>query len=199
MSNVIAAKADVTGSRTPHHYPVASCQWLRGLTWDGHSRLHRWLTTYLAARSDEGGEEWFAMAVRRALDTAPMEMLLVLYGPQAVGKSAAVEALRPPRGEAPVLNEQHDDVTVRLLEQIKHGMAVANAGPVYIVTTQAAPPAFRRVLAVEAGALGRVDLEGLRADRDQLWAEATHRYSVARGLPLVGAVGAAKESKDAHT
>jgi predicted P-loop ATPase len=190
MSNVIVDRV-----ARKHRYPMASSLWLRNLTWDGHRRIHRWLTTYLAARSDEGGEEWFAMAVRRALEVAPMEVLFVLYGPQAIGKTAVVEALRPPSGYYQVLIEKHGDVPVRILEQIKHGMAFANAGPVYILTQQVAPPAFRRVLAVEVGALGRVDLDGLRADRDQLWAEATHRYSVARGLPLDSVT---KESRDAQ-
>jgi len=80
------------------YHPVLD--WLDGLTWDGVSRLGTWLTAYLGA-SDNAfiqavGRLILVAAVRRVRRPgAKFDQILVLEGPQGLGKSTAVLRLLP--------------------------------------------------------------------------------------------------------
>lgn len=69
-------------------------------TWDGVSRIDSWLTTYLGVEDNEYtravGAIFLTAAVRRARKPGcKFDELLVLEGPQGIGKSSAVAALCP--------------------------------------------------------------------------------------------------------
>ncbi|MBU0572059.1 MAG: bifunctional DNA primase/polymerase [Candidatus Omnitrophica bacterium] len=82
-----------------HANPVHPLRtWLNGLKWDGHVRLDKWLSRYLGAVDDDYsravGRWWMVSAVARVLSPGcQADHILVLEGPQGVGKSTAVETL----------------------------------------------------------------------------------------------------------
>lgn len=94
IESAIANAAD-----TQKFHPVR--EYLSGLKWDGEKRLDTWLAKYLGAR-DEGAPEYLAAAGRKVLCAAVMRVLrpgavfdhvLVLEGPQDLGKSSVVKIL----------------------------------------------------------------------------------------------------------
>lgn len=69
-------------------------------SWDGRTRLDSWLSVYLGAEDNEYirtvGAIFLTAAVRRAREPGcKFDELLVLEGPQGIGKSTAVAALCP--------------------------------------------------------------------------------------------------------
>jgi hypothetical protein len=83
-----------------HFNPV--CDWRNGLNWDKVPRLNKSLHTYFGAADTElneaYGAKWWIAAVRRA--TAPrtgegvkFDNVLVLEGPQGIGKSSALRII----------------------------------------------------------------------------------------------------------
>lgn len=75
-------------------------QWLEKLQWDGTPRLSRWLVDYAGAEDSEYtravGEAWLTALVARTLqDDAKVDNMLVLVGPQGVGKSTLLSSVLP--------------------------------------------------------------------------------------------------------
>ncbi len=83
-------------ARDRSYHPIR--EYLDSLTWDGQPRLDRWLTTYLGA-ADHALMRSFASkfligAVARVFQPGcKMDNLLVLEGPQGLGKTTVVGAL----------------------------------------------------------------------------------------------------------
>ncbi|QSQ18253.1 DNA primase [Myxococcus landrumensis] len=77
--------------------PVAD--YLKGLAWDGKSRLDELLVTYFGARGDAGylravGSKWAISAVARALQPGcKVDTVMILEGPQGLRKSTAFRIL----------------------------------------------------------------------------------------------------------
>lgn len=72
--------------------------YLRGLEWDGAQRLGSWLSRYLGAEpsryTESVGRWWLVSAMARAFRPGcKADHVLVLEGPQGVGKSSAVKIL----------------------------------------------------------------------------------------------------------
>jgi predicted P-loop ATPase len=75
-------------------------EYLDGLRWDGHQRIPTWLADYLGAPGSEAsdlppvGRWWLISAVARAKRPGcKADHMLVLEGPQGVGKSTAASIL----------------------------------------------------------------------------------------------------------
>jgi hypothetical protein len=86
--------------RMRRFHPVR--QYLESVTWDGVARVDRWLATYFGVEDDSAGltraigKILLVAAVRRVRQPGvKYEHLVVLEGPQGVGKSRAVKALCP--------------------------------------------------------------------------------------------------------
>ena len=80
-------------------YPIKD--YLESLVWDGAPRIGEWLTRYLGAESTEYtrtiGPRWLISAVARALNPGEKaDCMLILEGPQGLGKSTALRALASP-------------------------------------------------------------------------------------------------------
>lgn len=85
-------------SRNPYH-PVRD--FLDGLQWDGAARIDKWLPYYLGAEDSlyvrAVGARWLIGAVARIYQPGiKMDTMLVLEGPQALGKSSALRMLFDP-------------------------------------------------------------------------------------------------------
>ncbi len=82
-----------------HQRPIDRVvDYLSDLTWDGRVRLETWITDYLGAEMNGYvavvGRAWPISAVARALKPGcKADSMLVLEGPQGVGKSSALMAL----------------------------------------------------------------------------------------------------------
>ena len=73
-------------------------QYLNGLKWDNTERLSKWLVDYIGAEDTEYvrevGRKFLVGAVARAMKAGcKMDSMLVLEGPQGVGKSTAIRYL----------------------------------------------------------------------------------------------------------
>jgi len=204
----------VVGRKHAYH-PVR--QWLAAVAWDGQQRLSGWLARYLGADDSEYtrsvGAWWLISAVARVHDPGcKADHMLILEGPQGIGKSTALRILA---GDA-WFNDTPLDLTSKdayqalagrwivefaelasmrrtEAEKIKafcsspsdHYRAsyerVAKTHPrqcVFAGTTNASEylqdaTGNRRFWPVETR---RLDLEALRRDRNQLWAEALDAY-----------------------
>lgn len=72
--------------------------WLDGLEWDGKSRVRTWLARYCGAKdiaySRFVGRSWLISAIARArLPGCQVDHMLILEGPQGVGKTSALRIL----------------------------------------------------------------------------------------------------------
>ena len=72
--------------------------WMSSLKWDGVHRLDSWTQTYLGAEDTDAhrlaGKWWLISAVARAFQPGcPAQHMLVLEGPQGIGKSTALKTL----------------------------------------------------------------------------------------------------------
>jgi predicted P-loop ATPase len=75
-------------------------EYLHGLTWDGTSRLDNWLTTCFGAEhkiaTKAMGRKALISAVARTMRPGcKVDHVLILEGPEGVGKSSVIEALCP--------------------------------------------------------------------------------------------------------
>jgi len=88
-------------------------EYLRSLTWDGESRIDRWLVDYLGAPDTAYvravARMWMIAAVARVMKPgAKVDHLLVLEGEQGLGKSSACRVLAEPwfGDDLPSLDDQ---------------------------------------------------------------------------------------------
>lgn len=80
-------------------HPIRS--YLDGLTWDGTPRIDKWLVTYAGAkdRPTTGifGRKWLIGAAARIMaPSCKMDTMLILEGPQGIGKSTLFQVLASP-------------------------------------------------------------------------------------------------------
>ena len=73
-------------------------EWLSSLRWDGHERIGDWLTYYLGAErtayTQAVGRAWLISAVARVFEPGcQADHMLIIDGPQGVGKSTALRIL----------------------------------------------------------------------------------------------------------
>lgn len=195
--------------------------WLDGLKWDGIERVRDWLTLYLGVEAGDYvravGERWLVSAVARVYRPGcKADCVLVLEGPQGVGKSTALKSLA---GEW-FTDEVHElgskDAALQIrgvlvvelaeLRQLRRADTEAIKSFVSRTVDRFRPPYGRRVeafprqcvfagtgndgayLGDETGGrrfwpvrCGKIHLAELQRDREQLWAEAVHKYKA--GVP----------------
>jgi hypothetical protein len=214
VSSSIAAEAARAASRKAEFHPVR--QYLDGLVWDGIPRLDRWLATYLGAEdtpySRLVGRCWPISAVARVKQPGcKVDHMLVLEGPQGLGKSRALAILAGEWFADTSFDLKTKDAFLVLRNTWVYEIAELDAfsrAEVHqvksFVTSQRdnfRPPYLREaakfprqvVFAGTTNAQGylkdttgerrfwpvlciRIDHAALIRDRDQLWAEAVHRY-----------------------
>lgn len=78
------------------YHPVR--EYLKGLKWDGKLRICNWLTEYMGAERTDAtemmGKMWLISAVARIMKPGcRANYVLILEGPQQIGKSSAIEIL----------------------------------------------------------------------------------------------------------
>ncbi|MFO1455707.1 MAG: virulence-associated E family protein [Steroidobacteraceae bacterium] len=219
--------------------PVAD--YLEALEWDGTERLNRWLRFYLGADQREDylsavGRCFCISAVARALEPGcQADHLIVLEGPQGIGKSRSARILARRRqwfaGDLPDLHSKDAPLQLagKWIVELGELAAVRRAEleRVKAFITQPVdvyrPPYGRRTVSVprhsvfiattnEAEYLrdktgnrrfwpvrcGRIDLEALERDVDQLWAEAVHAYQHREAWHLTGDALAAAEREQSE-
>jgi predicted P-loop ATPase len=97
-SKVASEAAQSVAKEHPFH-PVRA--YLDSLRWDGKSRLMEWTITYLGAKSSPLnmaiGQRWLISAVARIMRPGcKADHVLLLEGPQGIGKSTALEIMASP-------------------------------------------------------------------------------------------------------
>ncbi len=164
------------------------------LQWDGIDRITTFFPTYFGTDEEYDPYTWFYEAVRRTLiPGSPISKVLVLEGAQGIGKTRAVNALDfpahrlymreegtpviiempSPRDIKPILEDAFA-LTVKLRGPEKFSSFEVNSCIVYIITTNSIPEFIqdsKKFQVVKCPT--KIDIEGLRKDRDQLWAQAT--------------------------
>lgn len=221
----------VLGVALAHRYhPVLD--YLDTLVWDGRSRLHSWLQTYLGAadnandpglddrmRADRDkyfawvGPWWLIQSIARVRRPGcKADNVLILEGEQGVMKSTALKVLYSPDwfsdtridiGSKDAMLAMQGTWCVELAELDAMNKADMRTAKAYFSSAEdrfrlpyghrlgrfprqsvmAGTTNQREYLQDLTGnrrywpiACGRIDIEGLAADRDQLWAEAQMRY-----------------------
>lgn len=200
------------------------CDYLAGLSWDTRPRINQWVIDYLGAPDTElhrtFGRLMLVAAVRRA--RAPgtkFDQIIILEGPQGIGKSSAVRILA---GEANYSDQHILGVSDREqqeafqgvwlheiaelagmrradVERVKHfaRRTEDRARPAYgrhredkprrgifIATTNEHSYLREYDRAFWPITTAQIDLAKLRADRDQLWAEAAAVEASGESLAL---------------
>jgi predicted P-loop ATPase len=196
-------------------------EYFNSLVWDGRHRLDSWLTEYLDAGSSCSPAVLEAIAAKFMIGAIARVMrpgckvdhVLVLEGPQGIGKSQAAATLADeawftdslPRdlGEKDAAIHLQGRLIVELseLSQLKRGEIETVKAFISRQTDKFRPPFGRVEIEVprqcvfigttnEAEYLvdvtgnrrfwpircGKIDIAALKRDRDQLWAEAVHRF-----------------------
>lgn len=88
--------AVTNAAKKEQRHPVR--EYLKGLKWDGQCRVFSWLSAYLGAKDTEENQEmgrmWLVAAVARVMRPGcRVNHMLILEGPQQIGKSTAVQTL----------------------------------------------------------------------------------------------------------
>jgi hypothetical protein len=86
------------GARVEENVYNPMKEWLEGLSWDGTPRMERWLIDFFGVEDTllarEAAKRFLIGAVARALEPGcQMDWMLVLYGPQGIGKSSGIRTL----------------------------------------------------------------------------------------------------------
>jgi putative DNA primase/helicase len=204
-----------TAEAQPYH-PIRD--WLGGLKWDGIERLDTMLETYAGAEGTplnrELGRRFMISAVARVFQPGcKVDTILILAGPQGVGKSTFFRALAGPQwfSDTPIDLRNKDaylairgvwlyemaelsSMRPREAETVKaflsaqidrfrkpygHAMTTHRRQCVFVGTTNEHgflkdPTGARRFWPVASS--GLMDVAGVGANRDQLWAEALQAY-----------------------
>lgn len=195
--------------------------YLTGLQWDAKPRLNHWLTDFLGveetAYAQMVGSKWLIGAAARALEPGcKMDHMLVLEGPQDLGKSTALRILASPDWFTEFTSDlrNHQKFVEQILgmwivefaelaavsksevEMVKAviTMQVDRCRLSYARTVTAFPRRCVLAASVNPRAEGayltdetgnkrfwpvrctHIDTNALRIARDQLWAEAVHRF-----------------------
>lgn len=92
---------------------------LNNLRWDGTPRLATWLVDYAGAKDNEHnravGENWLTALVARNFEPGcKVDNMLVLIGPQGIGKSSLLKTLIPPGLFTDLLVEDDRDRAISL-------------------------------------------------------------------------------------
>jgi predicted P-loop ATPase len=99
VSSKVAAQAVQTVARENPFHPVR--EYLAGLIWDKKPRLLDWLSAYLGAEpsplTSAIGQRWMISAVARIMQPGcKVDHVLLIEGPQGIGKSTALQILASP-------------------------------------------------------------------------------------------------------
>lgn len=213
VNSKVAGEAVQQVSRESKFHPVRD--YLNGPTWDGKPRLLDWLTNYLGAEASPLtsaiGQRWMISAIARIMQPGcKADHVMLLEGPQGIGKSTALQIL----ASAPWFTDHLSDLGSKDSRIELHGKWIIELGEfasrrselerkafltacadnfrapyerrsqwvprsnVFAATTNDPVPLTdetggRRYWPVTCG---RIDLEALRRDRDQLWAESLALY-----------------------
>ncbi len=104
LSVTPAQVADTVNAEAHNHKVNPVRDYLLGLKWDGTGRADTWAARLLGAVSKTGSEtyvsavgaKWLISAVARALEPGcKVDHMLILEGPQGIGKSTAISMLCP--------------------------------------------------------------------------------------------------------
>lgn len=191
-------------------------QWLSSLEWDGTKRIDRWLTFHFGVDdtpySRAVGEAWMISAIARVMRPGcKADHILILDGPQGMGKSSAMRALV---GNEYFTDELSDagskDAALQMqgawiieLSELDTLSRSAIERVKAFVTRQSdrfVPKYERRVVSLPRQCVfvgtsnntefrdptgnrrfwpvnvRHIDIEGIRAEREQLWAEAVDAF-----------------------
>ncbi len=204
-------------ARAHPFHPVLTC--LNNLTWDGVSRVNRWLVTYGSAVDSayvqQVGAKTLIAAVRRArIPGIKHDEMLVVESGQGLQKSSALAMLCPnpewfsddlplnldakqiiERTSGKWIIEASDLAGMRKsdVEHLKAMLSRSVDGPVRMAYGHFAEARARSFIIIGTTnstkylkdstgnrrfwpvSVQKFDLDALRRDRDQLWAEAAHR------------------------
>lgn len=228
-SRSTVADTVVLAAQDHAYHPVRG--YLDGLQWDGEPRLAIWPQEYLNADGPGDylaavGPAFLRSAVARIMQPGcQSDHMLVLEGPQGIGKSTVVKTLaKEPSWYADNLPDVHSkdaalQLSGRWIIEVNELKAIRGsqleAVKAFITTTVDTfrPPYGRRTAqfarqSVFVGTTnesdylrdrtgnrrywpircGRIRLDALQADRDQLWAEAVHTYRAGEPWHLSGDV-----------
>src|SRR4051794_2679319 len=219
-------------------------EYLDGLQWDSVPRLNQWLTTYLGAQEVPNytaivGPKWMISAVARIFRPGCIAKycLLLLLGPQDLGKSTALSVLGDEFYTDDIAELGTKDAAmqnagvwiVELAELASTRKAHLDSVKSFIsrATDRFRPPYGTHPIArprqsVLAGTVNpsdaflkddtgnvrfwtttctKIDLDALRRDRDQLWAEAVHRVRAGETwwLEDTSTIEAARAEQAEHT
>ena len=222
------ALSDIAYARSFH--PVLD--YFSGLKWDGINRLDKWLSTYLGADDNAlnnafGRCQLMAAVARVKSPGCKKDEMLVLIGPQGIGKSTALrilasdvwftDAVKAGMNSKQVieLSEGRLFLEVSELDGLNHkaasavkamlstqrdssrmsyGRMTTNRQRQFVFFGSTNDSTFliddtgnRRFWPVQCKPMAgskMVDLQGLKRDRDQLWAEAVHRFDQGESYEL---------------
>lgn len=199
--------------------------------WDGEKRLDNWLTYYLGAKPTAFtamvGRKWMVAAVRRVFQPGcKFDSMLILEGPQNIGKSFALRELATFHGES-YFTDGVKDIRAKEAAMTMHGCLIVELAELDALskaeTTQIKswitqqedsyrPPYASQVRraprqCVLAGTVNpeggylkdstgnrrfwpvwctAVDLPAIKADREQIWAEAVNAHFAGEAIYLQG-------------
>lgn len=214
--------------------------WMDGLQWDGQGRIEHFFSDYMGAEEGEyclnaSRNFWLSMAARVYHPGCKVDNMIVLEGPQGVGKSTALQIIG-----GDWFAEQHESATNpkafaeilqgKLLIEISEMEAFSNAEVnrvkqtitcrsdrfraaysrhaadhprtcVFVGTTNRDDwnrdeTGARRFWPIACG--GDIDLQGIRANRDQLFAEARARILAGEDHWKMPADATAQEQRDRY-
>jgi len=209
-----AADAVQVVARDNAFHPVRA--YLERLEWDGRARLDTWLSYFLGADDSPYartvGAKWMISAVARIYRPGTKaDCVLILEGPQGLGKSTALRTLANPWFSDEVAEFGTKDAAMQLagvwlielaeLDSMNRSGIDVVKGFLSRSVDRFRPPYGRRLTEVPRQCIfggtvnasdylkdetgGRrfwpvrcssIDTDALRRERDQLWAEAAHRF-----------------------